>query len=70
LAIAVSRASRSLGSRLSDAGRWTTPFRRRATDGDQGMLIDRVASALPIDGSLSAQSLSVSVAPLSERAAR
>src|SRR5271166_1787669 len=51
LAIAVSRASRSRGSRPADAGRWTTPFRRRATDGVQGMLIDRIASALAIDGS-------------------
>ena len=40
LAIAVSSASRSRGSRSSAAGRWMTPFRRRATGGDQGMLID------------------------------
>lgn len=54
----------------SDAGRWTMPFRRRATDGEEGMLIDRCASALAIDGSPTEQRLSVSVAPLSECAAR
>ena len=70
MAIAVSRASWSRESRSCDAGRGTTPFRRRARGGDQGMLIDRFASALAIEDSTSEQELCVSVVSLSERAAR
>ena len=40
MAIAVSRASRSRGSRSRDAGRCRMPFRRRATGGDQGTVTD------------------------------